>query len=226
MRGLNALDFVVIAAYLVGVTLLGVWVGRRQRDAKDYFVADREIPWWAVMFSIVASETSALTFISIPGLAYTTNLGFLEIAVGYLFGRIVIAYTLLPRYYEGQLVTAYALLEQRFGLATRRFTSIVFMVTRGMADSVRVFATAVPIALIIGPLLPAKAVMPVAVLVSARSPFSIRFAAGCAPSCGRRSCRPRSTSWAACRRWSWWVVSWPADGRRSSRRPRRPGSSR
>jgi len=165
LRGLNALDFLVIVIYLVGVTLLGIWVGRRQRDSKDYFVADREIPWWAVMFSIVASETSALTFISIPGLAYTTNLGFLEIAAGYLVGRVVLAYTLLPRYYEGNLVTAYALLEQRFGLATRRFTSIVFMVTRGMADSVRVFATAVPIALIIGPLLPAAAVMPVAVLV-------------------------------------------------------------
>ena len=157
MRGLNALDFVVIVAYLVGITLLG-HVGRAtQRDAKDYFVADREIPWWAVMFSIVASETSALTFISVPGLAYTTNLGFLQVAGGYLVGRIALAYTLLPRYYEGNLVTAYALLEQRFGLATRRFTSIVFMVTRGMADSVRVFATAVPIALIIGPLLPASA---------------------------------------------------------------------
>src|SRR3954466_13652702 len=165
MRGLNALDFLVIIAYLVGITALGIWVGRRQKDAKDYFVADREIPWWAVMFSIVASETSALTFISIPGLAYTTDLGFLEIATGYLLGRIVLAYTLLPRYYEGNLVTAYALLEQRFGLATRRFTSIVFMVTRGMADSVRVFATAVPIALIIGPLLPKAYVMPVAVLV-------------------------------------------------------------
>src|SRR5690349_3635369 len=165
MRGLNALDFLVIVAYLVGVTLLGIWVGRRQRDANDYFIADRAIPWWAVMFSIVASETSALTFISIPGLAYRTNLGFLEIATGYLVGRIVLAFTLLPRYYEGNLVTAYALLEKRFGLATRRFTSIVFMVTRGMADSVRVFATAVPIALIIGPLLPAAAVMPVAVLV-------------------------------------------------------------
>ena len=165
MRGLNALDIVVIVAYLVGITALGVWVGRRQRDAKDYFVADREIPWWAVMFSIVASETSALTFISIPGLAYGGDLGFLEIATGYLVGRIALAYTLLPRYYEGKLVTAYALLEERFGLATRRFTSIVFMVTRGMADSVRVFATAVPIALIIGPLLPQAAVMPVAVLV-------------------------------------------------------------
>src|SRR4029079_13805901 len=165
MRGLNALDFIVIIAYLVGITLLGMYVGRKQRDAKDYFVADREIPWWAVLFSIVASETSALTFISIPGLAYGGNLGFLQVAMGYLLGRIALAYTLLPRYYEGNLVTAYALLEQRFGLATRRFTSIVFMVTRGMADSVRVFATAVPIALIIGPLLPAGAVMPVAVLV-------------------------------------------------------------
>ncbi|HTE48142.1 MAG TPA: hypothetical protein VK636_23055, partial [Gemmatimonadaceae bacterium] len=165
MRGLNALDFLVIVVYLVGITLLGMYVGRRQRDAKDYFVADREIPWWAVMFSIVASETSALTFISIPGLAYVGDLGFLQVAVGYLVGRIALAYTLLPRYYNGNLVTAYALLEKRFGLGTRRFTSIVFMVTRGMADSVRVFATAVPIALIIGPLLPRAAVMPVAVLV-------------------------------------------------------------
>src|SRR4051812_49712502 len=122
MRGLNGLDFVVIVAYLVGITLLGMYVGRKQRDAKDYFVADREIPWWAVLFSIVASETSALTFISIPGLAYVGNLGFLQVATGYFVGRIALAYTLLPRYYEGNLVTAYTLLEKRFGLATRRFT--------------------------------------------------------------------------------------------------------
>src|SRR3954465_15279819 len=165
MRGLNALDFIVIIAYLVGITLLGMYVGGRQRGAQDYSLPDREIPWWAVMFSVVASETSALTFISIPGLAYVGNLGFLQVATGYLLGRIVVAYTLLPRYYEGNLVTAYALLEKRFGLATRRFTSIVFMVTRGLADSVRLFATAGPIALIIGPLLPKAYVMPVAVLV-------------------------------------------------------------
>ena len=155
----------MLVAYLVGITGLGVWIGRGQKDSKDYFVAGRTIPWWAVMFSVVASETSALTFISIPGLAYVGNLGFLQVATGYLLGRIVVAYTLLPRYYRGNLVTAYALLETRFGLATRRFTSIIFMVTRGMADSVRVFATAVPIALILGPLLPAGAVMPTAVLV-------------------------------------------------------------
>src|SRR3954447_22045914 len=128
MRGLNALDFLVIVVYLVGVTLLGIWVGRRQKDAKDYFVADREIPWWAVMFSIVASETSALTFISIPGLSYGTgagagNLGFLQVVAGYIIGRFVVAGVLLPRYFAGNLVTAYALLETRFGLTTRRFTS-------------------------------------------------------------------------------------------------------
>src|SRR5882724_7120828 len=161
----TALDFLVLVAYLIGTTLLGVWLGRNQKDSKDYFVAGHAIPWWAVLFSVVATETSALTFISIPGLAYTTNLGFLQVATGYLLGRIVVARVLLPRYYHGELVTAYALLEKRFGIATRRFTSIVFMVTRGMADSVRVFATAVPIALIIGPLLPPGAVMPTAVLV-------------------------------------------------------------
>src|SRR3954463_12217676 len=165
MRGLDSLDFVVIIAYLVGITALGIFAGRKQKDSKDYFVADRSIPWWAVMISVVASETSALTFISIPGLAYVGNLGFLQVAIGYLLGRIVVASVLLPRYYQGELVTAYTLLEKRFGLATRRFTSIVFMVTRGMAGSVRVFATAVPIALIIGPLLPEAAVMPTAVLV-------------------------------------------------------------
>jgi SSS family transporter len=159
------LDLLVLIAYLAGTTGLGIWIGRKQKDAKDYFVADRAIPWWAVMFSIVASETSALTFISIPGLAYLGNLGFLQVVAGYIIGRIVVSYTLLPRYFEGNLVTAYALLERRFGLGARRFTSIVFMATRAVADSVRVFATAVPVALLIGPVLPRQYVMPTAILI-------------------------------------------------------------
>src|SRR5438477_8482506 len=163
--GLSALDALVVLAYLVGTTLLGIWVGRRQRDAKEYFVAGRSIPWWAVMFSVVASETSALTFISIPGLAYIGNLGFLQVVAGYILGRIVASIVLLPRYYQGELVTAYALLEKRFGLATRRFTSIVFMVTRGMADSVRVCATAIPSALILGSSVPQRYAMPGAILL-------------------------------------------------------------
>ena len=161
----DLLDLLVLLAYLTGTTALGMWIGRGQRSASEYFVAERAIPWWAVLFSIVASETSALTFISIPGLAYTGNLGFLQVVVGYILGRIVVSYTLLPRYFQGQLVTAYALLETRFGLGTRRFTSIVFMCTRAMADSVRVFATAIPVALIIGPAMPKAYAMPSAILV-------------------------------------------------------------
>src|SRR4051812_36335541 len=148
-----------------------MYFGRKQRNAADYFVASHTIPWWALMLSIVATETSALTFISTPGLAYgsatgTGNLGFLQIVAGYILGRIVVATVLLPRYFKGKMVTAYALLEQRFGIGARRFTSIVFMVTRALADSVRVFATAIPVALIISPSVTNKAyVMPIAVLL-------------------------------------------------------------
>lgn len=161
----GALDALVVVAYLAGTTWLGLRLGARQRTARDYFVADRAIPWWAVCFSIVASETSALTFISIPGLAWAGNLGFLQVVAGYLLGRIVVAAVLLPRYFEGDIVTAYALLERRFGAATRRFTSVVFLVTRAMADAVRVFATAIPVALILGPAVPQAWAMPAAVLV-------------------------------------------------------------
>jgi len=159
------IDLLVVVAYMAGTTALGMWLGRHQKTATSYFVADRDIPWWAVMFSVVASETSALTFISIPGLAYAGNLGFLQVCAGYILGRIVVASVLLPRYYEGKLVTAYTLLETRFGQATRRFTAIVFLVTRGLADSVRVFATAIPVALIIGPAMPREYLMPTAILV-------------------------------------------------------------
>ena len=165
MRTFTALDFFVLIVYLAGTTTLGIWLGRDQKDAKDYFVAGKRIPWWAILFSVVATETSALTFISIPGLAYTTNLGFLQIAAGYLLGRIVVAYTLLPRYYKGELVTAYALLERRFGLGTRRFASVIFMFTRAFGDSVRVFATAIPIALIIGPVVPHQYVTPLSIVI-------------------------------------------------------------
>jgi SSS family transporter len=163
--GFGGVDLVVLVAYLAGTTALGVRLGRNQNDTQRYFVADRSLPWWAVMFSIVATETSALTFISIPGLAYAGNLGFLQVCAGYILGRMVVARVLLPRYFDGKLVTAYTLLETRFGAATRRFASIVFMATRAMADSVRVFATAIPVALIMGPVLPRDALMPAAILV-------------------------------------------------------------
>jgi SSS family solute:Na+ symporter len=159
------LDWGVLVVYLALTTWVGVRLGRGQKDAKDYFVAGGEIPWWAVLFSIVATETSALTFISIPGLAYLGDFTFLQVAAGYLLGRIVVAYTLLPRYFDGELVTAYALLERRFGLATRRFASVTFMVTRAFGDSVRLFATSIPVALILAGVLPSAWTGPVSILV-------------------------------------------------------------
>ena len=113
--GFTILDGVVLVAYLVGTTGLGLWLGGKQKDAKDYFVASNAIPWWGILFSVVASETSALTFISIPGLSYVGNLGFLQVVAGYIIGRFVVAYVLLPKYFAGELVTAYALFETRYG---------------------------------------------------------------------------------------------------------------
>jgi solute:Na+ symporter, SSS family len=146
----TVLDIVVLIAYLGGVITLGSWMGRSQRSARDYFLAGHNVPWWAIMLSVVATETSALTFISVPATAYTGGFWMLQLAAGYMIGRVVVAYVLLPGYFRGELTTAYALLEQRFGQATRRFASAIFMVTRAFADSVRIFAAAIPIALITG----------------------------------------------------------------------------
>jgi SSS family solute:Na+ symporter len=150
MTTIPFLDLLVIVAYLVGVTVWGAWLGRGQKGGTDYFLGNRELPWGAVMLSVVATETSTLTFLSIPGVAYLGTLTFLQLTLGYLVGRAIVAAILLPAYYRGELNTAYALLETRFGVATRRFTSAIFMVTRLLADSVRLFATAIPLALVTG----------------------------------------------------------------------------
>lgn len=146
----TGLDLLVLVLYMVGVTAWGVWLGRGQTGARDYFLGGRDLPAAAVLFSVVATETSTLTFLSIPGLAYATDLGFIQLTIGYLLGRIVVAFVLLPAYYRGELGTAYALLETRFGLPTRRLASVIFMVTRALASGVRLFATAIPLALITG----------------------------------------------------------------------------
>jgi len=141
---------IAIAVYLAGINVLGAVLGRSQRDARDYFLGSHAMPWWAVMASIVATETSALTFLSVPGDAYRTGFTFLQLAFGYLLGRIAVSALLLPGYFQGEITTAYALLERRFGVGARRFTSLIFMVTRVMAASVRLAVPAIPIALILG----------------------------------------------------------------------------
>jgi len=150
VSGFTGLDLVVLVVYLAAVTAWGAWLGRGQKGGTDYFLGSRSLPWVAVMLSVVATETSTLTFLSVPGVAYAGSLVFLQLTFGYVVGRVLVAVLLLPSYFEGSLSTAYQLLEARFGVAARRFTSAIFMMTRLLADSVRLFATAIPLALITG----------------------------------------------------------------------------
>ncbi len=147
--GLSLIDGIIIVAYLLLVAIIGSFSGGRQKNIKDYFLGGTSVPWWAVAFSIVAAETSSLTFISIPGLAYLTNLNFLQLTIGFLTARVIIAFYFLPAYKKGELKTAYAFLGERFGHQTQRFASIVFLFTRIAADGVRLFATAIPLAIIL-----------------------------------------------------------------------------
>lgn len=148
--GFSFLDYAIVGVYLVGVTVIGILIAGRQKSSKDYFLGGKEMSWWSVGFSIVASETSTLTFISIPGLAYKSDMHFLQLAAGYFVGRLLVSVVFIPAYYAGNLETAYDFLGKRFGMSLRRFTSSVFIVTRVLASGVRLFATAIPVHLITG----------------------------------------------------------------------------
>ena len=142
---LTTLDYLVIVAYLLGVVLFGIRTAGKQRSVSDYFLGSKEMPWWAISFSIVATETSTLTVIGIPAVAYGGAMTFFQLTFGYLAGRVVVAWWLLPRYATGDLQTAYAFLGSRFGGRMQRLSSVTFLATRLLADGVRLFATAIPI---------------------------------------------------------------------------------
>lgn len=142
---MSALDWTVLVVYLIGVLVFGLWSSGRQESMGEYFLGDRDLPWWAVCFSIVATETSTLTVIGLPAVAYLGTLEFLQITLGYLLGRILVSVILLNRYYRGRLETAYAFLGSRFGGRMRSAGSVTFLGTRLLADGVRLFATAIPL---------------------------------------------------------------------------------
>src|SRR5690242_9403359 len=148
--GLNKIDFAIIAVYLAGITLFGLRFRKKQRTLRDYFLAGRDIPWWAIALSIVAAETSTLTIISIPGLAYDTNFTFLQVVMGYVVGRVVISFVLLPHYFRGELYTAYELIERRFGRGLRSLTAGLFLLTRAAAEGVRVYAVSIVVSIALG----------------------------------------------------------------------------
>jgi SSS family solute:Na+ symporter len=151
--GLHQFDLAIIAVYLAGITAFGLRFRKQQRTLKDYFLADRNIPWWAISLSIVAAETSTLTIISIPGLAYRSDMTFLQLVIGYVVGRVIISLLFIPHYFRGDLYTAYQLMERRFGPRLRSLTASLFLITRAAAEGVRVFAVAIVVRITLGAVL-------------------------------------------------------------------------
>ena len=152
---LRALDLAIVAAYLIGITLFGLRFREKSTDPgarslRSYFLANNTIPWWAISLSIVSAETSTLTIISIPGVAFAGDFGFLQVVLGYMLGRIVVALLFLPRYFSGNMLTAYQLIDRRFGRVLHKVTAGLFLLTRAAAEGVRVFAVSIVVGIAIG----------------------------------------------------------------------------
>jgi len=147
---IHPLDLAIVVLYLVGVTALGIYFRRGQQDVRDYFLGGRTAPWWAIALSIVATETSTLTIIGTPAIAYGGNLTFLQLVFGYLIGRLLIVVLLLPGYFRGEYFTAYALIEKRFGPRMRSLAASTFLITRALAEGVRVTAIALVVSVVLG----------------------------------------------------------------------------
>src|SRR5256714_1665881 len=154
---MKALDLIIIFGYLIGIVLFGTWFGRKQKTTSDYFLGDRSVPWWAVAFSIVATETSTITFISIPGIAFARggNFQFLQLVFGYLLGRVVISILFIPSYFRGELLTVYQLLDRRFGGKIKMVAASLFVVMRNIADGIRLLLTAIVLAAVYASFQPA-----------------------------------------------------------------------
>src|SRR5688500_5601991 len=142
---MQTLDLIIIFGYLIGITAFGIWFSGKQETTEDYFVGDRSVPWWAIAMSIVATETSTITFISVPGIAFAKNgnFQFLQLVFGYMLGRIVISLIFIPMYFKGELQTVYQLLGERFGGKVKLLASGLFVIMRNSADGSRLLLTAI-----------------------------------------------------------------------------------
>jgi len=145
---LSAFDYAVIGVYLLAITAFGSWFARYQKTTRDYFLTDRSVPWWAICFTIVATETSTLTFIGIPAQAYGGNMTFLQLAIGYIIGRVLVSLLFIPAYFRGELFTSYELLQRRFGTRVKTLAAVIFLITRSLADGIRLFTTALVISIV------------------------------------------------------------------------------
>jgi solute:Na+ symporter, SSS family len=144
------IDLSIIAAYLAGITWFGAHFRSSQKSLRDYFLGGGTVPWWAIALSIVSAETSTLTVIGTPPLAFKDNLGFLQLVLGYLLARLAISALFLPAYFRGELFTAYQLMRERFGERVRKLTAGTFLLLRALAEGVRVFAISIVISIVLG----------------------------------------------------------------------------
>lgn len=147
---LNSGDWLIIVGYLAGIIALGLWFGRDQRNTRDYFLGSRNIPWWGIGISIVAAETSALTIIGVPAIAYGTNLMFIQMIIGYVIARIILAVVMVPHYLKGEIYSPYQLLEQQLGRGPRQLAAAFFIFLEILAAGVRVYVAGIPIRLMLG----------------------------------------------------------------------------
>ena len=145
---LTWIDYMVIGGYLLAITAFGSYFARFQRTTRDYFLTGRSVPWWAICFTVVATETSTLTFISVPATAYSSDMTFLQLVVGYVIGRLVVSVLFIPAYFRGELFTSYELLQRRLGPRVKNLAAVIFLLTRSLADGVRLFATALVISVV------------------------------------------------------------------------------
>src|SRR5215207_7298218 len=143
-------DWAVILIYLLGIIGLGVWFGKDQRNTRDYFLGSKNVPWWAIGFSIVAAETSALTIIGVPAMAYGGDMAFIQMIIGYVIARIILAVVMVPHYFKGEIYSPYQLLESSFGIGARRTASVFFLVMETLAAGVRVYVACIPVQLMLG----------------------------------------------------------------------------
>jgi SSS family transporter len=150
MKFLSPADWAVIVLYLLGIIALGVWFGRDQRNTRDYFLGSKNIPWWGIGLSIVAAETSALTIIGVPGIAYGSNLAFLQLIIGYVLARIILAIVMVPHYLKGEIYSPYQLFANAFGVSTRQTAAGLFLISETLAAGVRVYVVCIPIQLMLG----------------------------------------------------------------------------
>src|SRR5216117_512988 len=146
----NAGDWSVIAAYLLGIIGLGIWFGKDQQNTRDYFLGGKNIPWWGIGLSIVAAETSALTIIGVPAMAYGGNIAFLQMVIGYVIARVILAIVLVPHYFKGEIYSPYELFANTFGPAARQTAGGFFLISETLAAGVRVYVASIPVKLMLG----------------------------------------------------------------------------